>query len=55
MPLLAADRSDGMHFCNRPVVACSHAITGRGLVVESIGANTIATAIAGVLSSTLVA
>src|SRR5256885_14889519 len=46
MPFVAADRSDGMHFCTRPVVACSHAMTGRGPTEESVGANTIATAVA---------
>src|SRR5207237_4018439 len=55
MPLLDADRSDGMHFCNKPVVACSHAMTGRGPAGGSVDANTVATAAAGVLSFTVVA
>src|SRR5258708_37326940 len=55
MPAVGADRSDGMHFCSKPVVACSHAMTGRGPAGGSVGANTVATAVAGVLSSTVVA
>ena len=51
MPLVGADKSDGMHFCSRPVVPCSHAMTGRGPAGGSVGANTVATAVAGVLSS----
>jgi len=55
MPLVGVDKSDGMHFCSKPVVACSHATTGRGPAGGSVGANTVATAVAGVLSSTVVA
>src|SRR6266576_2756017 len=50
MPLVDADRSDGMHFCSKPVVACSHAMTGRRPAGGSVDANTVATADAGVLS-----
>src|SRR5881275_2969415 len=38
-----------------PVVPCSHVMTGRGPAGGSVGANTVATAVAGVLSSTVVA
>jgi hypothetical protein len=54
MPTVGADTSDGMHFCSRPVVPCSQVITGRRRAGCSVGANTAATAVAGVLSLTLV-
>jgi hypothetical protein len=54
MPLVGADKSDGMHFCSRPVVPWSHAMTGRGLAGGSLGANTVATAVADMLSFTVV-
>ena len=54
-PLVGADKSEGIHFCSKPVVACPHVTTGRGPVRGSVGANTVATAVAGVLSSTVVA
>jgi hypothetical protein len=55
MPALGAEKSDGMHFCSKPVVPCSQEMTGRGPAGGSVGANTVATAVAGVLSSTVVA
>ena len=54
MPTVGSETSDGMHFCRRPVVPCSQVITGRGPAGGSVGANTVATAVAGVLSLTLV-
>jgi hypothetical protein len=55
MPALGAEKSDGMHFCNKPVVPCAHVMTGRGPAGGLVDANTVATAVAGVLSSTVVA
>jgi hypothetical protein len=55
MPALGAEKSDGMHFCSKPVVPCSHAMTGRRPAGGAVGANTVATAVAGVLSFTVVA
>jgi hypothetical protein len=55
MPALGAEKSDGMHFCSKPVVPCSQEMTGRGPAGGSVGANTVATAVAGVLLSTVVA
>jgi len=54
MPAVGMEASDGMHFCRSPVVPCSHAITGREPGGETDGAKTVAAAVAGVLSSTVV-